>query len=693
MSDSDSSGGSSNQVILMMQKDDFTLYGSPAPMHLNRSNTIRRASTNTPHKEFNDPLHVSLDDTAVPFKKEHSAVDHLPPERYRKSLDSTYRHSLESISEYKPQHSFSSASLFTSRDAASIESTSSDCTDYAMRSTTDATNKDKTFVSASSSYLSWIESVNSEYFSTANATTEVMDADTKVGEWNNFWLNYNSENNRYLSSPYLCISNDEKTGDDLSDGKSTSSTQREFTEKQISLDQVSLSQEEILEAIKCSQRITEILQQALKRNEAEIDDSKNDSYYSQPLSFLFSTFRSKEEIQKERGRSYSLEPQQLQRQKQMLKPPNVSGSSCINVLLNNGVTDILKKYVKLCSFYIGVKRLKVTVSFKMAEQFSLRWNNYHSNLSSGFHELMQANDMVDVTLAVEGQFLQAHKIVLSICSPLFKQLFKINPCKHPVIILRDVSYNNLKDILAFMYLGEVNVLRDNLSSFLRTAELLQVKGLTGDDSSDTSSKKDKTDSICDNEIEQDMQQFNQLINSSETQLPSSPTLNSTKRTTKSLNLQTKRSKSDTHTNSISTKSESSPTPPQVLEDESEYVQTPNIKHENSSYASENEDMSCTPEQLLDCKSVNRTTLQDSSSQDHDLLLYSVDSKGHVYCPYCYRKFVNRYNLKVHIRDKHDNNPINLDCIICGKTMRNRSCLRVHLYHHRKQQLQSDTSVA
>lgn len=116
------------------------------------------------------------------------------------------------------------------------------------------------------------------------------------------------------------------------------------------------------------------------------------------------------------------------------------------------------------------------------EQFSLRWNNFHSNLTSGFHGLLKANDLVDVTLSVEGQFLQAHKLVLSICSPLFKQLFKINPCKHPVIILRDVSVGNLKDILEFMYLGEVNVLRDNLSSFLRTAELLQVKGLTGDDS-------------------------------------------------------------------------------------------------------------------------------------------------------------------------------------------------------------------
>lgn len=66
---------------------------------------------------------------------------------------------------------------------------------------------------------------------------------------------------------------------------------------------------------------------------------------------------------------------------------------------------------------------------------------------------------------------------------------------------------------------------------------------------------------------------------------------------------------------------------------------------------------------------------------------STDNKGHVYCPYCCRKFVNRYNLKVHVRDKHEANSRDLDCQICGKTMRNQSCLRVHMYHHRKQRLE------
>jgi hypothetical protein len=60
-----------------------------------------------------------------------------------------------------------------------------------------------------------------------------------------------------------------------------------------------------------------------------------------------------------------------------------------------------------------------------AEQFSLRWNNFHNNLTCGFHELLEEKDLVDVTLACDGQYVQAHKIVLTVCSPYFKALFKV----------------------------------------------------------------------------------------------------------------------------------------------------------------------------------------------------------------------------------------------------------------------------
>ncbi|KAL0851851.1 hypothetical protein ABMA28_000150 [Loxostege sticticalis] len=115
----------------------------------------------------------------------------------------------------------------------------------------------------------------------------------------------------------------------------------------------------------------------------------------------------------------------------------------------------------------------------MPEQFSLRWNDFHSNLSQSFHALLEGEDLVDVTLAAGGQYVHAHKLILSVCSPYFKELFKMNPCEHPIVILKDVAHQELRQLLQFMYKGEVHVRQQELSGFLHSAELLQVKGLTG----------------------------------------------------------------------------------------------------------------------------------------------------------------------------------------------------------------------
>ncbi|XP_067013324.1 protein abrupt isoform X3 [Anabrus simplex] len=112
------------------------------------------------------------------------------------------------------------------------------------------------------------------------------------------------------------------------------------------------------------------------------------------------------------------------------------------------------------------------------QQFCLRWNNFQVNITSQFEALRDEEDFVDVTLACEGKRLKAHKVVLSACSPYFKDLFKSNPCKHPILFMRDVEFRHLQSLVEFMYAGEVNVAQAQLSSFLRTAESLQIRGLT-----------------------------------------------------------------------------------------------------------------------------------------------------------------------------------------------------------------------
>nr|XP_036671784.1 longitudinals lacking protein, isoforms J/P/Q/S/Z isoform X3 [Drosophila suzukii] len=111
------------------------------------------------------------------------------------------------------------------------------------------------------------------------------------------------------------------------------------------------------------------------------------------------------------------------------------------------------------------------------QQFCLRWNNHQPNFISVCSSLLHNGTLVDVTLAAEGRQLQAHKIVLSACSSYFQALFTTNPCQHPIVILKDVQYDDLKTMVDFMYYGEVNVSQEQLPHILKTAEMLKIKGL------------------------------------------------------------------------------------------------------------------------------------------------------------------------------------------------------------------------
>ncbi|XP_037081676.1 protein abrupt-like [Pollicipes pollicipes] len=112
------------------------------------------------------------------------------------------------------------------------------------------------------------------------------------------------------------------------------------------------------------------------------------------------------------------------------------------------------------------------------QQFCLRWNNFQNNIISSFEYLRSEEDFVDVTLACEGRSLKAHKVILSACSQYFRDLLKTTPCSHPIIVLKDVSFDDLLSLMCFVYQGVVYIGQERLTQFLKTAEFLQIKGLS-----------------------------------------------------------------------------------------------------------------------------------------------------------------------------------------------------------------------
>ena len=115
------------------------------------------------------------------------------------------------------------------------------------------------------------------------------------------------------------------------------------------------------------------------------------------------------------------------------------------------------------------------------DAFCLKWNDFHTSVTTSFAELRDESDLLDFTVVCEGQTVRAHKLVLSACSGVFRQLFRSSSSgneHHPVFLFWDVKADDLRLLFNFMYDGQVNVAHDRLTSFLNLAEKLQVRGLT-----------------------------------------------------------------------------------------------------------------------------------------------------------------------------------------------------------------------
>lgn len=55
------------------------------------------------------------------------------------------------------------------------------------------------------------------------------------------------------------------------------------------------------------------------------------------------------------------------------------------------------------------------------QHYCLRWNNYQSNMTSVFHQLLQTEAFVDVTLACNEASLKAHKVGRCTCDKCGKR--------------------------------------------------------------------------------------------------------------------------------------------------------------------------------------------------------------------------------------------------------------------------------
>ena len=94
--------------------------------------------------------------------------------------------------------------------------------------------------------------------------------------------------------------------------------------------------------------------------------------------------------------------------------------------------------------------------------------------------MRKESEFCDITLVGEGdQQIEAHKVILSSCSPFFRSILKRNKHSHPLIYMRGIAAKDLVSIVDFIYHGEANIYQEDLDGFLALAEEFQLNGLAG----------------------------------------------------------------------------------------------------------------------------------------------------------------------------------------------------------------------
>ena len=113
-----------------------------------------------------------------------------------------------------------------------------------------------------------------------------------------------------------------------------------------------------------------------------------------------------------------------------------------------------------------------------SEKFSLKWNDFASNVSNSFSRLRQETRLYDVTLVSnDHQQVSAHKLVLSACSEVFSTIFNSNNGSNMMLYLDSLNVRELNTMLDYIYQGEVQVQQEYLDRFLEIATKFKLSGL------------------------------------------------------------------------------------------------------------------------------------------------------------------------------------------------------------------------
>ena len=105
------------------------------------------------------------------------------------------------------------------------------------------------------------------------------------------------------------------------------------------------------------------------------------------------------------------------------------------------------------------------------------WKYFPSYFYKDYKIIDIEKDVPDVTLACDDGALDAHKLILCAGSIFFRKVLKRGKSDQLFIYMKGLKMRLLKNMMDFMYYGQVTIDLDFLDEFIATAVEFQIKGV------------------------------------------------------------------------------------------------------------------------------------------------------------------------------------------------------------------------
>uniref|UniRef100_A0A8C1SXT1 Kelch-like family member 6 n=1 Tax=Cyprinus carpio TaxID=7962 RepID=A0A8C1SXT1_CYPCA len=100
-------------------------------------------------------------------------------------------------------------------------------------------------------------------------------------------------------------------------------------------------------------------------------------------------------------------------------------------------------------------------------------------LQDGLHSLRLEDSLIDVSLLIQGQSFQCHRVVLAAASHYFRAMFcnDLREKHEENINIKGIDADTMRILLEYTYTSKVIITKDNVQRMLEAASLFQLCSL------------------------------------------------------------------------------------------------------------------------------------------------------------------------------------------------------------------------